>query len=275
MLPEFFFFDLVVIFFSDCIERFEASISQLSWPLIPHDSIKAFSQNNKESEIFEPRGILRTKGLKGLTAFPVLVEVLICPLQHLVFVSNRLGKIATDLRKWRNRIEVFPEPVTPVNTFFPSPNSMTVSLWLQIDCISSLFSKHEEKKPGQIISTDIKGNFFQNIRGQKLFIVEGKVINQFDTPRSFIKLKGMLFDANGAEIVSREAFAGWSFSEDELRNLSSKEVDDKLNNKMGESLSNFDIPPSAIRPFMIVFYDVMGAVSSVSVVVLESQTGSQ
>jgi len=44
---------------------------------------------------------------------------------------------------------------------------------------------------------------------------------------------------------------------------------------MGESLSNFDIPPNAFRPFMIVFYDVIGSVSSVSVVVVESQVGSQ
>jgi len=152
---------------------------------------------------------------------------------------------------------------------------MVIKGVISVSTFSNLFSKQEEKKPGQIVSTDIKGNYFQNIRGQKLFIVEGKVINQFDVPRSFIKVKGILYDSNGAEIGSREAFAGWSFSEDELRNLSSKEVDEKLNNKMGESLSNFDIPPNNPRPFMIVFYDVMGAVSSVSVVVVESQVGSQ
>jgi len=146
---------------------------------------------------------------------------------------------------------------------------------ISLSSFTNLFSKKEEKKPGQIVSTDIKGNFFQNIRGQKLFIVEGKIINQFDVPKSFVKIKGILYDSNGAEIASREAFAGWSFSEDELRNLSSEEVDKKLNNNSGESLSNIGITPNASRPFIIVFYDVMGAVSSFSVVVVESQVGSQ
>jgi hypothetical protein len=108
ILPEFVSFEFGVTFFLDRPEGFEVSISQLSWPLIPHFSIKAFFQDNKEREIFEPRGMLRTKRFKGLPSIPALDKVLISPFQQPVFVTNHLGKIATAFRKWRNGVEVFP-----------------------------------------------------------------------------------------------------------------------------------------------------------------------
>jgi hypothetical protein len=37
-----------------------------------------------------------------------LVKVLIGPFQQFVLVTNRLGKIATSFRKWRNGVKVFP-----------------------------------------------------------------------------------------------------------------------------------------------------------------------
>ncbi len=80
-----------------------------------------------------------------------------------------------------------------------------------------------------------------------------------------------MYDGSGAAIATRDVYGGNNFTDDELRNLTSKDIDDRLNNKMGDSLSNFNVPPGASLPFSIVFFDVPETISSVSVAVLESQ----
>ena len=118
--------------------------------------------------------------------------------------------------------------------------------------------------------SDTGYHFLQNIRGQTLFIVEGKATNKSIKPQGFLKLNVMLKDISGNEIARKEFYAGNIFSDDILRTAPAVEIDERLSNRVGDSLSNINIPSPGSIPFMAVFYDIPN-VSTFTVEVVSSE----
>jgi predicted Zn finger-like uncharacterized protein len=118
-----------------------------------------------------------------------------------------------------------------------------------------------------------RGYFLKNIRGQQLFVIEGNVTNTTEHPVSFIKLTANIADNNNNIISSKMFFAGNILTDDELRTYTSDQINAALNNEMGQSLKNFNIPPKASIPFMVVFFDVPDNLSSFTVIPQSTHLG--
>ncbi len=123
--------------------------------------------------------------------------------------------------------------------------------------------------------SDSRGYFLKNIRGQQLFVIEGNVMNITEHPVSFIKLSARIADNNNTTISSRTFFAGNILTDDELRTYTSDQINALLNNEMGQSLKNFNIPSKASIPFMAVFFDVPDNLSSFTVTPQSTHLGVQ
>lgn len=119
-----------------------------------------------------------------------------------------------------------------------------------------------------VVSSDYY--FLQNVRGQTLFVVEGKAKNITQKNQSFLKLKATLKDQDGAEVANKEFYAGNLVSDDSLRTDPAPVVEERFNNKVGDALANMNIKPGDVVPFMVVFYDIPN-VSSYSIEVLSSE----
>lgn len=113
-------------------------------------------------------------------------------------------------------------------------------------------------------------NFIQNIRGQTLFIVEGRAKNASTKVQNFLKLKVTLKDIDGKDIAEKEFYAGNIVSEESLRTDPAPDVESRFENRVGDALANMNIKPQDEVPFMVVFYDVPN-VTSFSIEVLSSE----
>ncbi len=113
-------------------------------------------------------------------------------------------------------------------------------------------------------------NFMQNIRGQTLFIVEGRAKNLSTKVQNFLKLKVTLKDAEEKEIAAKEFYAGNIVSEESLRTDPAPDVESRFENRVGDALANMNIKPQDEVQFMVVFYDVPN-VASFSIEVVSSE----
>lgn len=100
---------------------------------------------------------------------------------------------------------------------------------------------------------DVSGSFLTNDMAGQLYIIKGDVINNYPKSRSSILLKGNILDMKGKSVKQKLAYAGNTFTEDQLRNVSMEEIDKGLKDQAGKGYINVNIRPGDSVPFMIVF----------------------
>ena len=103
-----------------------------------------------------------------------------------------------------------------------------------------------------------------------LIVIEGKVKNNFTTPRELIRLEAQLFDAQGKVLTSRQQLAGASLSAFQLQLLDKEELEKALNSKLDIIASNIDVMPGGEVPFMVVFTDIPAGASDFKLRIIEA-----
>ncbi len=98
-----------------------------------------------------------------------------------------------------------------------------------------------------------KIEFYDSKTLEKVLVVKGNVVNGYMVPKSFIKIKATIKSKDNKVIATKMVFAGNTFSESEIKELTFAEIEKGLNNKMGKSMINVDIPAGKSLPFMVVF----------------------
>lgn len=88
----------------------------------------------------------------------------------------------------------------------------------------------------------------------KVFVIEGKVVNEFPEPKELIELEGAIYDKNKTPLAAKRQLAGTQLSLFQLQVLSEKEMESFLNNKVELLSNNTNVPPGGEVPFMILFY---------------------
>jgi predicted Zn finger-like uncharacterized protein len=126
---------------------------------------------------------------------------------------------------------------------------------------------------GDIIFSEdnTQGYYLTNIKTGRIFIVTGEAINNYSKPKSFLKVKGILFDNTTNKITEKEVYCGNILSNNELIKLEASQINSRLNNPRGESSINTAVPPQKAIPFMIVFFNLPSEVKEFSV----ESTGSE
>jgi len=109
----------------------------------------------------------------------------------------------------------------------------------------------------KMISPETPKHFFkQNEKEGQLLVITGLARNHYQTPRSFIRLKGLLHDSQGQVLAQQIVYCGNVLSEDELAILSMEEINKRLKVRGGDKGANMDVPPETSVPFMIVFNEI-------------------
>lgn len=118
---------------------------------------------------------------------------------------------------------------------------------------------------------NVRQYYFANEKTGQLFVVEGKVVNNFTTPKDLVKVGISLFDANGQVLTSKQQLCGSTASLFQLQVLGQQELEEALNNKIEILTNNTNIQPGGEVSFMIVFYNAPKAVKEFSVEVVEAK----
>lgn len=115
-------------------------------------------------------------------------------------------------------------------------------------------AKPAQEKAFDILVETTRGYPIQNIEGVEYFVIEGTAKNTSSDSQSFIRLRGILLNAEGLELSMKNAYAGNVLSEDQLRSFSRDNISEHQNTEIGDGLINLNIAPGNTVPFQIVFF---------------------
>ena len=120
---------------------------------------------------------------------------------------------------------------------------------------------------------DLDGSFFSTKKIGQLYIIKGKILNNYPQSRSNILVKGTIENEKGKPIDRKLAYAGNIFTERELENITIDEIEKRLKNKAGKNNSNINVPSKESVPFMIIFYNLPDSLSEYVVETVSSSPG--
>jgi predicted Zn finger-like uncharacterized protein len=142
------------------------------------------------------------------------------------------------------------------------------------------FGKPSQEEKTEVFSTDqikdfalkdVTQYYVDNEKAGKLFVVQGKVVNNFKTPKDLIKIEATLFDKNNAAVVSKKLLIGNAVSLYQLQMLSEQELEAHIENKVGVLTVNTGVPPGGEVPFFVIFYRPSDEVQEFGVKVIEAK----
>jgi len=120
----------------------------------------------------------------------------------------------------------------------------------------------------------VSGSFVESEKAGNLFVIRGEVSNNYRKPRSYILIKGNILDEKGQVIKSELAYAGNTFTDEEMKTLPYDEIKGAMKNKDGMARQNFNIAPGTSIPFMIAFRNLPDNLSEFTVEAVSSSPGA-
>jgi hypothetical protein len=145
---------------------------------------------------------------------------------------------------------------------------------LKIPFLSDLVSPEEQDVSGNLkmipLEKTISSKFINNSQSGQLLVIRGKIKNDYDQPRSFVKVTGKLYQKGGKLVKSATVYCGNILSDPELSRMGIAAIKKKMGNKFGEKKSNLKIETGKMVPFMIVFDKLPRNLDEYTVEVAES-----
>ncbi|MEW6266153.1 MAG: DUF3426 domain-containing protein [Thermodesulfobacteriota bacterium] len=132
----------------------------------------------------------------------------------------------------------------------------------------------EDPQGNKYISPEDARHFFRQneVEGQVL-VITGLAKNHYRTPRSYIRLTGLLHDAKNKVLARKQVYCGNILAEEELTKLPAAEINKKLNVRGGQKGENMNIQPGQSVKFMIVFEKIPPDLTEYTVEVAGSEAG--
>lgn len=129
----------------------------------------------------------------------------------------------------------------------------------------------EAAKVKDIMLQNVRQYYVSNEKAGQLFVIEGKAVNNFKTPKEMIKLEASLFDEKGTTLATKEELAGNTVSLFQLQVMTRDELKNALASQVGVLTNNTNIAPAGEVPFMMVFFDPPEAVKEFGVKVVDAK----
>lgn len=96
--------------------------------------------------------------------------------------------------------------------------------------------------------------YVENETVGKVFVIDGVVVNGFDTPKALIAVEAAIYDKDKKPLAVKRQLAGTQLSLFQLQVVREKDMESFLTNKVDIVTANTNVQPGAEVPFMILFY---------------------
>ena len=147
-----------------------------------------------------------------------------------------------------------------VSDFFKSGINSAVKKVADLPYIRDMFKAEKEDTTGTLkitpIENTIAGKYFNNTKAGEIFVIQGKIKNDYDHPRSFIRVKANLFSKGGVLSKTGIVYCGNMLSDIDIENLDLNTIGKRLMNRNGDRKSNVNLKQGETIPFMVVFSDL-------------------
>ncbi|MFZ0613711.1 MAG: DUF3426 domain-containing protein [Desulfobacterales bacterium] len=100
---------------------------------------------------------------------------------------------------------------------------------------------------------DVTGRFVTNDKLGTLYVVSGQIKNEYEDPRSAIRITGKIYSKGHKLELEKTVYAGNVLSESDLAGADQTAIDQKLQNRFGQDRKNVNVKKNTTLPFMIVF----------------------
>lgn len=132
----------------------------------------------------------------------------------------------------------------------------------------------QQSKPAEkdrITLANLEGKFINNQDAGEIFVISGKVINNFREARASIQVKGVIFDPNGKPLLQKTIFCGNPISTQELQTLPFSKLEEMMRNQFGKAMNNMQVNHKEAIQFVIAFRDLPKDLSEFSVDIASSE----
>jgi hypothetical protein len=140
--------------------------------------------------------------------------------------------------------------------FIPDVRLQAMKLLLPyVPAIEGILGSEQPKKKSGLEGIQIQSvsqRFVTNVNVGNLRVIQGIVMNQSGVPLTRIKVKAELLDPLDTMVVQKQSYSGNLLTDEELTVMSDEEIQRKLSNLQGTTISNDRVPPGGQIPFMIV-----------------------
>jgi predicted Zn finger-like uncharacterized protein len=113
-------------------------------------------------------------------------------------------------------------------------------------------SETTNEKVGEVGFLNVKERYAKNWILGEVLVIEGVVVNRYNYPISKVKVRGKILSESGEVLDMMESYCGNILTDEELKNLTEKEIEERLSTPGGSDVSN-SVSPQGNIPFMIVF----------------------
>ncbi|MGE5259226.1 MAG: DUF3426 domain-containing protein [Hyphomicrobiales bacterium] len=145
---------------------------------------------------------------------------------------------------------------------------------LEVPYLGKIFQSEPEDTAGNLkiapVSESLSAEFIDNPGAGRLCVIKGQVRNNYDHPRSFIRVTAKLYSKNKTLAKTATVFAGNVLSNQELAAQDLAAITGRLKNKTGVNNLNVGVKPGRSIPFMAVFDNLPGNLEEYSVEVAGS-----
>lgn len=117
----------------------------------------------------------------------------------------------------------------------------------------------------------IRQYYVENDKTGRVFVVEGKAVNKFETPKELVEVEANLYDAGNAVLDTVRLMCGNTLSLFQLQVLSREEIERALADQAGIGANNVNLQPGQSVPFMIVFFAPPDSVAEFNVSVVAAK----
>ena len=144
---------------------------------------------------------------------------------------------------------------------------------VRIPFVSDLLAPQVMDELGNLkISTlDINSHFVDNSQAGRLFVITGKVRNDYPQPHSFIQVQGKIFQKGKKMVATETVSCGNVLADLDLAHLPLAQIQKRLDNRTGANKSNLNVPPGGVIPFMVVFHNLPADLDEFTIEVARSQ----
>lgn len=120
---------------------------------------------------------------------------------------------------------------------------------------------------GTITPDEIRVKVLTRTDGKILYSVRGVVKNESAGNVGMVQVEAQFRNAAGDIVTKAASYCGNLFSESELVNLDLQKVHSDLQNELGQSLSNANISPGQVVPFLVVLDNPPAGINKVTVTI--------
>jgi hypothetical protein len=99
----------------------------------------------------------------------------------------------------------------------------------------------------------IQYKFVDNNKAGKILVISGQIRNEYDHPRSNIKVTGKIYRKGKKLAHTATVYAGNMLSDADLQRMDMPAISKRLQNRFGDNRSNVKVRTGKTIPFLIVF----------------------